>query len=390
VDIIQIVSRLPPAVDGVGDYAFLLARQLRAAHGINSIFVVCNPQWKFTNDAAGTKDGGPPGSDQSPVTKTEIDGFPVFPVGEPSETALVRTLSLAAMPGIVLLQYVGYGYQRRGCPVWLARGLSLWRKSPSLGSAPCLTRCLLTMFHELYAFGPVWSSSFWTSPLQRWIAKSLAKTSDICFTNRNVSADWLAAASQHPRNSLSVLPVVSNLGEPKSPPSLASRRPQMVIYGGVSRLPKFSTTAKEAIQTACNRLGIKRIVTFGSKRVAPLGGEITVENLGIISAPKISALLLDSRAGYLDYFDGYLAKSGIFAAFCSHGLAPLLLHRNHSESDGLRRGQNFWALTELPENVGAEAQQKLASQAFEWYNCHSVITTAACFATRLEAECRPC
>jgi hypothetical protein len=27
--IIQIVSRLPPAIDGVGDYAFLLAKQVR-------------------------------------------------------------------------------------------------------------------------------------------------------------------------------------------------------------------------------------------------------------------------------------------------------------------------------------------------------------------------
>ena len=45
-DIIQIVPRLPPATDGVGDYAIRVAHQLRAAHQIESHFIVGDPDWQ--------------------------------------------------------------------------------------------------------------------------------------------------------------------------------------------------------------------------------------------------------------------------------------------------------------------------------------------------------
>jgi len=38
-------SRLPPEIDGVGDYALSLARQLRLDFGIEMHFIVCDPTW---------------------------------------------------------------------------------------------------------------------------------------------------------------------------------------------------------------------------------------------------------------------------------------------------------------------------------------------------------
>jgi hypothetical protein len=44
-EVIQIVPALPPAINGLGDYASLLAKELWEAHNIRSRFVVGDPRW---------------------------------------------------------------------------------------------------------------------------------------------------------------------------------------------------------------------------------------------------------------------------------------------------------------------------------------------------------
>jgi hypothetical protein len=43
--IYQIVPRLPPLIDGVGDYSLQLARTLRENHNIDSKFIIGDPSW---------------------------------------------------------------------------------------------------------------------------------------------------------------------------------------------------------------------------------------------------------------------------------------------------------------------------------------------------------
>jgi len=45
-NIIQIVPRLPPVIDGVGDYALNLARQLPKDFNIQTHFIVGSSTWK--------------------------------------------------------------------------------------------------------------------------------------------------------------------------------------------------------------------------------------------------------------------------------------------------------------------------------------------------------
>src|ERR1051326_8361469 len=170
--LVQVVPHLPPTISGVGDYALWLAEELRGAHDIDTRFVVGNPKWS-----------GPP----------EVNGFPVFKLESRAAKPFAQLLAQTASPVVpssrgpvvpLLLHYVGYGYQKRGCPFWLARGLEAWRREQGM-------RRLVTMFHELYASGPIWASSFWTSPFQRGLAASVARISDRCWTNRRVSADEL-------------------------------------------------------------------------------------------------------------------------------------------------------------------------------------------------------
>src|SRR5262245_33289304 len=141
-EIIQIVPRLPPAINGLGDYAFLLARELRATHDIHSNFIVCDPDLESTGS---------------------LDGFPVQCVAARTASDVGDVLEgMSGRDTTIFLHYVGYGYDKRGCPSWLVEGLEQWRRLAG-------GRRLVTMFHELYAFGMPWRSSFWTMPLQRSI-----------------------------------------------------------------------------------------------------------------------------------------------------------------------------------------------------------------------------
>jgi hypothetical protein len=183
-EVIQIVPRLPPAIDGVGDYAFLLAKQLRTAHGIQTRFIVCDPNWK--------PEVRPPISGlRSPVL---LDGFPVYQLKERTAKELLRVLNQPTMPPTVLLQYVGYGYQTKGCPIWLPRSLRAWRNQSSVirGSvvtsrasdfqSPTSPR-LVTMFHELYASGPPWRLVFYHGLIQRWIVRKIHQMSSFSLTS---------------------------------------------------------------------------------------------------------------------------------------------------------------------------------------------------------------
>jgi len=73
----------------------------------------------------------------------------------------------------------------------LVDGLQRWRTAS-------INRLLVTMFHEVYATGPPWASSFWLSPLQRNLAARLAQMSDHCLTSRQGYAKLLYELSHRP------------------------------------------------------------------------------------------------------------------------------------------------------------------------------------------------
>jgi hypothetical protein len=91
------------------------------------------------------------------------------------------------------------------------------------------------------------------------------------------------------------------------------------------------------------------------------------------------------RVGVLDYFDGELAKSGIFAAYCARGVTTMLITRNASEGDGLKAGAQFLVATELKASVPLPDQQKVVDRACEWYAGHNLSRTASLLAEDIAA-----
>jgi len=190
---------------------------------------------------------------------------------------------------------------------------------------------------------------------------------------------------KRPVGSICVLPVVSNLGELASPLPLASRKPQMVLYDNLGPKPRTRTLAVNLIRHASSKMGMGKLVLLGRGDAADWSATgLKVEAAGFVAPEAASRLLAESRVGCLDYFDGYLGKSGIFAAYSAHGLLPLLVLENHSEADGLEMNQHFWAADTMPRETGPEAQQQIASQAHQWYNGHTLAAAGQAYVAALE------
>lgn len=358
-ELIQIVPILPPALSGVGDYALLLARELRDAQDVQTRFLVGDPNWDG-NEAA-------------------VAPFPARAVPARTAPALGRMLDEAeesggGTSGAVLLHYVGYGYAHRGCPFWLVEAAERWRQARA-------GRRLIVLFHELYATGPFWSSVFWTSPFQKRLAARLGRAADMRRMTTQVAAGQLRALLGHAGRAAAIetTPVFSTLGEPAAPPPLSARRRQIVVFGSRSWRADVYTRCLADLTDACRTLEIERVVDVGLPLDAVPGGglPVPVEVAGPLPAAEAGALFAGSLAGYFSYPVPSLAKSTIFSAYCAHGLVPMTFPGNNQSSfDGLAAGTHYLVGT-APRPPDAHALARIAAAARTWYAGHRLAVHAA-------------
>lgn len=372
-NIIQIVPRIFPAVDGVGDYALNLAYKLRELFDIETHFVVGDPDWNG---------------------EMEVDGFAVSKVikrdGDELFSTLRRILPVDKTSPIVL-QYVGGGYEKRGCPLWLIRGLELYQTFYSESN-------LVTMFHETYGSGPPyygadppWISAFWLAPIQKNIAKRLASLSDRCFTSREGFKQQLEDLSPKGNTPVSLLPVFSNVGEQTNPIPLKERKSVLVVFG--SRLSRIRTYTQFSaqIEQCCQLLQIEAIYDIGSDTGLSLNqvGQTEVLALGRKTVTEITEIFSHAKAGILNYHPGYLAKSGVFAAYCAHGMIPSVafspVHETIS-NDGLKAEEHYLFITDKSRDINSVWEQTIASNAHKWYQTHALTVQAQTFAIYLQLQ----
>jgi hypothetical protein len=351
-EIVQVVPTFPPVVSGVGDYALLLAEELRRRHNLHSRFIVGDPDW-----------AGEP----------EAQGFPVTKAPARTPESLARLLSEQTCAGLpVLLHYVGYGYEKRGCPLWLVKGMEQWRRAPG--------RRLVTMFHELFAFGPPWRSSFWTSPLQRRLTTRLAGMSDHCVTNIRRFARYLEPRLVPHSRRVSVLPVFSNVGEFYQ--QGRGRNNEMVIFGGAGWREAAYLNSKDALIKICRALNIDRIHDIGPRLSASFELPAMIEWHGPLPASEVGEVMRNARFGFFTYPTPYLGKSGIFAAYASHGLVPITVDENdETNEDQLRINDHFLTCGALPRNT--DGVSNIGDQVRAWYAKHCLAVQAQKYADML-------
>lgn len=226
-----ITPTLPPAIDGLGDYCKQLWSNWPRDEQQDEVI------WHFlvVSGAAESCKHWP---------EVSIDQF------NPDATGLLSALE-RINADIVLLQYVGYGYESSGRPYWLCEALEAWR-----ASGP--KKRLIVMFHETWASGFPWQKVFWQqSGQQRCAARLLSMASPAVTSNQATLRDLesLALSSE-----LITIPLGSSFSVESS---IDKRWNQLLIFGKEpSRLRAVTSHGSVVRGMAAARL-IDRIVLAG-------------------------------------------------------------------------------------------------------------------------------
>jgi len=360
-----ITSGLPPRIDGVGDYSLSLAREFREGYGINTNFLVGDPTW---------------------IGEGKVEAFSVRKLTERKAAALNDALP-QDQDATVLLHYGGYAYAQRGCPGWLVDALTTWRMEYE-------GRRLVTIFHELYASGPPWSSSFWLSRRQRNLTEQLARLSDRSLTSRAFYAELLRKMGGRAES----LPVFSSIGEPdENAKPLSARRRRLVVFGTRGRRVQVYRRSANDLNRVCRDLAIEEVLDIGREMGLDPSRliEAPVVLRGELPGHEVQETLLDSIAGVIDYPADMLGKSTIFAAYCAHRMIPLVAGYGEvaGSSDGLVAGVHYHMLADGgSENVARikelnlSSWQTIADNALDWYQDHTLAEHARILAASLLGE----
>ena len=242
------------------------------------------------------------------------------------------------------------------------------------------------MFHELYVTdGVPWKSDFWLSPIQKHLAVRLARLSDHCLTSCPIYVDKLETFQQPNQRSVKLLSIPSNVGEPVDRPLLKNRDRTLLIFGQtVSKRRAYESVDK--LRLACQMLGIEEVLDIGPPTgldVASLMGGIKIRELGEKSVVQIQELLLRSKAGFLSYPPTHLPKSGVFAAYCSHGLLPVNDQSQELPGNNLIAGEHYWCPDSSIE-MAEDRSQDIAQAASHWYHKHDWSIQASTFAKLMQ------
>jgi hypothetical protein len=363
-NVISIVPRLPPSIDGVGDYALVIARGLKDSYGFSTTFIVCDPLCNSPD---------------------EIDGFKIKKLNKRSKADILFHLNSVESP--VFLHLSGYGYAKWSLYYWLVSALAEWKcSSPS-------TNRLLTMFHETYnCLGKPWQQHFWTASSQKRLALKIAHLSDTCVTN---STGNKRDITNFYNKDIFVLPVVSTIGEPRSDiKPLISRKRQIVVFGQSWGREESYVKTGDCINRFCELFDIQRVVDIGpSITIKPEEYiNVPITSLGKLPASEICETLSESIAGWSSYNSSRLGKSSVLAAYASHGTAPIFRVDYPEDIDGLISGYNY-----VHPEIGSinllaceslESLQSIASNAFDWYQSHKKYDQVRYFAQALSSLCQ--
>jgi hypothetical protein len=341
--ILQIVPRVPGGLDGVGDYALNLAAKLRDKFGCITVFAVTNLS-----------------------SATSIGDFEVLPLD-----------CVQDQPGKfdhILLHYVNYGYQKRGVPFGL---LSILRRMQRDSR-----RKLVTIFHELYASGPVLSSSFWLQPFQIHLTRSIARLSHESI----VSSESFSKELQRlePGARIHLHPTPSGLGEPMlSRDEIANRDPsRWAIVGGTMLAERSLRSFVAKISNIPESIAPRNLFVLGGNENSATRSLLA--NVGIksdyrprISAPEASEILKTCSFTWFNYFrrpdveTAVALKSSAFAAACAHAVIPVFPHRGTTIAiAGDRLPGPFFVEPDAQEIPTAEGRAKVAADTYDWYRRH--------------------
>lgn len=301
--LLHIAPQLPPAFDGVGDYCWNLWK-----HWPDS-----EPNWQFLVARGGHESA----AHWPQVAVSEFDL---------NRKGLHEALERAGAETVVL-HYVGYGFQPKGIPLWLPRSLSQWRLASD-------RRRLVTMFHEMYARSSPWRSPFWVAPLARGIIRKLVATSDAWVTSCERYFTQLTREFSADARRGGIIPIGSNIPRATATP-LPAERLRIAVFG-LARTRLWALERHcELLRTLVQSGAIERITLIGQPSseadereldtvLRRIGGGVEWERRFALTPDEIASALASHQCGLLANEPDILTKSGVFAAFATNGVVPVV------------------------------------------------------------------
>ena len=336
-NIIQIVPTYPPNIGGVGYYAKLLAQKF-IKKGIKSKF--------FVSDL----------SDCKKTSKIELFG---------KKTLKLSNLLKNYNSKEIILHFSGYGYAARGLCFDLIKSIKDWKQRDKKNR-------LITIFHEIYARGPVFKMSFWTYFPQKYLAKNLFKLSDAVVTSNKENQFILNSFIKNKK--IKLFSTFSNIGEIKYYKSLNKRKEIAIIFGGSFQkkiLYKNIFLNQDRYYNLLSELSIKQILDVGPKvKNLKKVMNIPIKAIGIKSKKFMSNLFSKAKVGLIFYPISQMPKSGIVAAYASHGVLIInFCEKKIYKNNEFIRGSHFIADNLIEQNLN---YQKIADKSYKFYKKNNI------------------
>lgn len=355
--ILQIIPTPPNYADGIGDYALQLATQLHQDFQVDTQFLV------FRNDLQ---------------VEPSVSGFSMQQLS--IHTAEKFRAAIPVDIQAIILHFSAYPYFNTSLKGSFGVGTPFWFVDALRSVVTVQPIKLVVMFHELPKL--YWKQFYvfdFLNPIQCIVSRRLAQMADTVVTSSNrfqsVLSTWIG-------KDVAKLSIFSSMGEPTSIIPLRSRQRRLIIFGGSARARIYNNHSLALIQS-CQLLEIDKIYDIGSTLNLPnyTHAGIDLRSIGFRSPAEISELLSTSLAGCIDYspFPGNLGKSSVFAAYCAHGIVPILTRYNPSEVDDLYMGKHYLGLGSELANLNLDKLQLVADTAHQWYRGHTTQAIAKTF-----------
>ncbi len=355
-NLLFITNRLPPAIDGVGDYTFNLSREFaRQGH---SVSIVC-------------RYGG-----------VECEGVNIYPIIERwDSSALLQIERIIALErvDIALLQYVPHGFHPKGLPFEM------------IGVVRGVKRCGVKLFifaHEVYI--PFWSRSLKRNAamlMMRYISGQILSQSDYLATSISYYRDMIRRVVGQGRD-VGVIPIVSNVPRSMMSPEqmsmlrsrIAADDELIVSFFGLRDI-KNSISALEELK--CRGVKIRVVLIGKMPHNLPSDLPSDIFKTGVLDMDQIDDYLRATDILILPQCNkqGVSFKSGALAAAQSAAIAVVtakgvltdeqmvdresVVFVDFSNQQSILEGVTYLLSRERRSRVGANAVQLLCGRDWE-------------------------